>query len=197
MKVKKCIRFKQPFFFILHLYRLPIQNRKQQKNIVSVTCRLQRKTCLFKRQMGNIVVSSRLNFMHQTYTIWLRSKSKWFCIVSSLNRTIQAVDRVFVFTKQWWWRNWFCWRPFYFSRSKSIKMINNAVCFVLTSFCISFSFQIHANKLQINPLKCWFCLCSFNVQSLWLSTKELTIVKIIDSRFNQQHAKYRYVHIGV
>lgn len=108
----------QTYDFILHLYRSPIQTEKevkQQKNIVPVTCRLHiGEMCVHskRRRMGNTVVPSRLNFIHQTHSydsIEIKDEmSLHCCFFCKSNRIAYKLSiRLFVvFTKQMrWWRN--------------------------------------------------------------------------------------------
>lgn len=195
--------------FIVCQFKAKKRGKTTEEFIASVTCRLHRsETCARwkegKSKIHLLFASSRLNFMPQTHTIRLRSKSiqNDFALLFLWMPSIGYLLCVFTThtkRRRWWWRNltfFVLLKAVLFSVfSKSIKMLEpisffSAVFLLCILIILHFIFIVLVSCQQVtnhhrNALKCWFRLCKWNthncnVQSLWLSssiTKELTIVK--------------------
>lgn len=119
MRKKKIVRFKRRILSFANSKREK-RGKTTEEFIVSVTCRLHRsETCARwkegKSKIHLLFVSSLLNFMPQTHTIRLRSKSSQndFALLFLWMPSIGYLLCVFTtHTKQrrWWWRNltFFC-----------------------------------------------------------------------------------------
>lgn len=170
--------------FIVCQFKARKRGKTTEEFIVSVTCRLHRsETCAHWKEGKSkihLLASSRLNFMPQTHTIRLRSKSiqnDFALLFSLLTQSDDDDDKEI-------WCFFVLLKAVLFSVfSKSIKMLEpisffSAVFLLCILIILHFIFIVLVSCQQVtnhhrNALKCWFRLCKWNtrncnVKSLWL-----------------------------